>query len=52
MPPRPRYEMPEFFREALHARGLMDAYLSRPINKMTTSAGSLVQNRKPQDKSG
>lgn len=30
MPPRPRYEMPEFFREALGARGLMDAYLSRP----------------------
>jgi uncharacterized protein YdeI (YjbR/CyaY-like superfamily) len=30
MPPRPRYPMPEFFREALNARGLMDAYLSRP----------------------
>lgn len=30
MPPRPRYEMPEFFREALNARSLMDAYLSRP----------------------
>jgi len=30
MPPRPRYPMPEFFRDALNARGLMDAYLSRP----------------------
>ena len=30
MPPRPRYLMPEFFRDALNARGLMDAYLSRP----------------------
>lgn len=30
MPPRPRYPMPDFFRDALNARGLMDAYLSRP----------------------
>lgn len=30
MPARPRYEMPEFFRDALESRGLMDAYLSRP----------------------
>lgn len=30
MPARPRYEMPDFFREALIARGLMDAYRSRP----------------------
>lgn len=30
MPPRPRYEMPDFIRAALSARGLMEAYLSRP----------------------
>jgi len=30
MPPRPRYPMPAFFREALNAHGLMDAYLARP----------------------
>ena len=30
MPPRPRHEMPDFFRDALNARGLMDAYLARP----------------------
>lgn len=30
MPPRPRYEMPEFFREALITHNLMDAYLARP----------------------
>lgn len=30
MPPRPRHEMPEFFRAALIARGLMNAYLARP----------------------
>ena len=28
--PRPRYEMPDFFRDALNARELMDAYLTRP----------------------
>lgn len=30
MPPRPRYEMPEFFREALITHNLMEAYLERP----------------------
>lgn len=30
MPARPRYEMPDFFREALNVCGLMDAYLARP----------------------
>jgi len=30
MPTRPRYPMPDFFRDALNTRGLMDAYLSRP----------------------
>jgi uncharacterized protein YdeI (YjbR/CyaY-like superfamily) len=30
MPARLRYPMPDFFREALITRGLMDAYLTRP----------------------
>ena len=30
MPPRPRYPMPDFIREAINERGLMDAYRSRP----------------------
>ena len=30
MPPRPRYTMPEFMREALESRGLVDAYRARP----------------------
>ncbi|MEW6403436.1 MAG: YdeI/OmpD-associated family protein [Chloroflexota bacterium] len=30
MPPRPRYLMPDFIRDALNARGLMDAYNARP----------------------
>ena len=30
MQSRPRYQMPEFMRAAIEARGLMDAYLARP----------------------
>ena len=30
MPKRERYPMPDFFRDAINARGLMDAYLARP----------------------
>ena len=30
MTPRPRYPMPDFFRDAINARKLMDAYLARP----------------------
>ncbi len=30
MPTRPRYEMPDFFRAAINAHGLMAAYLARP----------------------
>jgi uncharacterized protein YdeI (YjbR/CyaY-like superfamily) len=30
MPSRPRYPMPDFMRDALNKRGLMDAYRARP----------------------
>jgi uncharacterized protein YdeI (YjbR/CyaY-like superfamily) len=30
MSPRPRYPMPEFIREALESRGVMEAYSARP----------------------
>ncbi len=30
MPPRPRYPMPDFIREALIVRGVMDLYRARP----------------------
>jgi uncharacterized protein YdeI (YjbR/CyaY-like superfamily) len=30
MNPRPRYEMPDFFRAALNTHRLMDVYLARP----------------------
>jgi len=29
-PARPRYKMPDYIREALSARGLIDAYRARP----------------------
>lgn len=30
MPPRPRHKMPDFIRDALNERGLMDTYSARP----------------------
>lgn len=30
MPPRSRYKMPDYIREALNEHGLMDAYRGRP----------------------
>lgn len=30
MPPRPRHKMPDFIRDALSERALMDAYQARP----------------------
>jgi uncharacterized protein YdeI (YjbR/CyaY-like superfamily) len=30
MPARPRYKIPDFFRDALNTRGMMNAYLARP----------------------
>jgi uncharacterized protein YdeI (YjbR/CyaY-like superfamily) len=43
MLPRPRYEMPKFFREALAARGLMNAYLSRPAYQQNDYIGWITR---------
>ena len=43
MPPRPRYPMPEFFREALNARGLMNAYLARPLYQQNDYIGWITR---------
>lgn len=43
MPPRPRYPMPDFFRDALNARGLMDAYRSRPPYQQNDYIGWIVR---------
>ena len=39
MPARPRYEMPDFFRDALNERGLMDIYRSRPAYQQNDYIG-------------
>ncbi len=39
MPPRPRYEMPDFIRDTLHEHGLMDAYRSRPAYQQNDYIG-------------
>ena len=43
MPPRPRYEMPAFFREALNARGLMNAYRARPSYQQNDYIGWIMR---------
>ena len=43
MPPRPRYEMPVFFCDDLNARGLMDAYLARPLYQQNDYIGWITR---------
>ena len=45
MPPRPRYEMPAFFRDALNSRGLMDAYRARPPYQQNDYIGWIMRAR-------
>ncbi len=45
MPPRPRYEMPDFFRYTLEKRGLIDAYLARPPYQQNDYIGLLRVTR-------
>ena len=39
MPARPRYPMPDTFRDALNARGLMNAYRARPAYQQNDTIG-------------
>ena len=43
MPPRPRYEMPDFFRDALDSQGHMDAYLARPAYQQNDYIGWITR---------
>ncbi|MEW6239745.1 MAG: YdeI/OmpD-associated family protein [Chloroflexota bacterium] len=45
MPPRPRYPMPDFFRDALNARGLLDAYRARPPYQQNDYIGWIMRAR-------
>ena len=48
MPPRPRYPMPEYIREALEARGLMDAYEARPPYQRNDYIGWITRAKRPE----
>ncbi|MFZ5820774.1 MAG: YdeI/OmpD-associated family protein [Chloroflexota bacterium] len=43
MPPRPHYPMPDFFRAALEARNLMEAYRSRPPYQQNDYIGWIMR---------
>jgi uncharacterized protein YdeI (YjbR/CyaY-like superfamily) len=45
MPKRPRYEMPDFFHEALETRGLMEAYRARPPYQQNDYIGWITRAR-------
>ena len=43
---RPRYPMPEFVFEALHARSLMDAYKARPPYQQNDYVGWITRAKR------
>jgi hypothetical protein len=43
---RPHYEMPDFMREALNTRGLMDAYRARPDYQQNDYIGWITRARR------
>ena len=45
---RPRYEMPDDIREALHERGLMEAYRSRPPYQQNDYIGWITRAKRPE----
>jgi hypothetical protein len=47
MPPRSRYEMPDFIQDALQKRGLMDAYMARPPYQRNDYIGWITRARLP-----
>ena len=48
MPPRPRYPIPDFIREALGARGLMEAYRARPPYQQNDYIGWITRAKRPE----
>lgn len=45
MPPRPRYDIPDFIHEALQKNGLMDAFLARPPHQRIDYIGWITRVR-------
>ena len=48
MPPRPRYPMPDFIREALEIQGVMDAYRARPPYQQNDYIGWITRAKRPE----
>ena len=48
MPPRARYPMPEYIREALESRGLLQAYQSRPSYQRNDYIGWITRAKRPE----
>ena len=50
MPPlkRPRYPMPDFVREALEARGLMESYYERPPYQRNDYIGWIARAKRSE----
>jgi uncharacterized protein YdeI (YjbR/CyaY-like superfamily) len=47
-PARPRYPMPEFIREALEARGMMESYQARPPYQRNDYIGWITRAKRPE----
>ena len=47
---RARHEMPDFVRDALHKRELMDAYRSRPPYQQNDYIGWITRAKRPETK--
>ncbi|GAB4418016.1 MAG: YdeI/OmpD-associated family protein [Anaerolineales bacterium] len=48
MPTRPRYPMPDFIRQALEVRELMDAYNARPPYQRNDYIGWITRAKRPE----
>ena len=48
MPPRPRYPMPDFVREALESRGLMETYYERPPYQRNDYIGWITRAKREE----
>ena len=47
---RPRYPMPDFVRQALHERGLMEAYHKRPAYQQNDYVGWINRAKRQETK--
>ena len=50
MPPRARHAMPDFVRDALNKRGLMDAYRARPAYQRNDYIGWITRAKQEATK--